>query len=76
MAIILFLLLMVAWPATSTREVICSLDKYIVNGLEFSTCQKETMVSFNDGSGTIHHCSQLKHVVDNCGPIVEVCVPF
>ena len=82
MGTLLFLWLMaIYWPSLiSSKDVICSLNEYIVTGVEFSQCQKETLASFSHHKGnsgeTEHHCKELKHIVENCATIVEVSTTF
>ena len=56
-------------------DVVCSVENYILAGLEFSDCQKEALKSFKaddskkDGKNP---CRTLNHVVEKCATIVQV----
>ena len=56
-------------------DVVCSVENYILAGLEFSDCQKEALKSFkaddskDDGKNP---CRILNDVVETCAAIVQV----
>ena len=60
----------------SSGEVTCSVEEYIITGLEFSDCQKEALKSFkpNDPKPSEHSCKILKDVVEVCATLVQVCI--
>jgi len=57
-------------------DVVCSVENYILAGLEFSDCQKEALKSFkaddskDDGKNP---CRILNDVVETCATIVQKC---
>lgn len=50
------------------------MEDYILTGLQFSDCQKETLKSFsaNDDKSSSNPCVELKNVVEKCANIVQV----
>ena len=54
-------------------DVICSLEDYVLTGIEFGDCQSEAMKSYgSDDDKARNPCSELKNVVDNCARLVSV----
>ena len=56
-----------------TGDVICSLEDYVLTGIEFGDCQNEAMKAYgNDNSKDRNPCSELENVVNNCARLVSV----
>jgi hypothetical protein len=55
----------------STGDVICSLEDYVMTGIEFAKCQATTLTSFQ-GSNNGNPCPEIKEIVTNCALIVKV----
>ena len=56
-------------------DVTCSVENYILAGLEFSDCQKEALKSFkadDTKDGGKNPCRILNDVVETCATIVQV----
>ena len=56
-------------------DVVCSVENYILAGLEFSDCQKEALKSFKADDTTDdgkNPCRILNDVVETCASIVQV----
>ena len=64
-----------AWQSSPilSGDVICSLEDYVLTGIEFGDCQSEAMKSYgSDDDKTRNPCAELKNVVDNCARLVSV----
>ena len=59
--------------------MICSLEDYVLTGIEFGDCQSEAMKSYgSDDDKDRNPCAELKNVVNNCARLVSVrtCISF
>ena len=54
-------------------DVICSLEDYVLTGIEFGDCQKEVMKTYGaDDDKDRNPCAELENVVNNCARLVSV----
>ena len=75
--LLLFLVFQPHW--ISGGDVICSLEDYVLTGIEFGDCQSEAMKSYgSDDDKDRNPCAELKNVVNNCARLVSVrtCISF
>ena len=63
-----FFLLFACSAQIQAHEVVCSLEDYILTGIEFRKCQQETLQSFTDGN----NCKVINLIVESCSRIVKV----
>ncbi len=74
---VFFLLVLGINQIVQAGEVICTLEDYILTGLEFSDCQKDTLKSFgagpDDDANGKNPCHELRNVVNQCANIVQRC---
>ena len=63
-----FFLLFACSAQIQAHEVVCSLEDYILTGIEFRKCQQETLQSFADGN----NCKVINLIVESCSRIVKV----
>ena len=69
--LLLFLVFQPHW--ISGGDVICSLEDYVLTGIEFGDCQSEAMKSYgSDDDKDRNPCAELKNVVNNCARLVSV----
>ena len=52
-------------------EVTCSLEDYILTGIEFRQCQSKILDTFETARGG-NPCKLIKSIVDSCSTIVKV----
>ena len=52
-------------------EVTCSLEDYILTGIEFRQCQSKILDTFETGRGG-NPCKLIKSIVNSCSTIVKV----
>lgn len=70
--LLLFLVFQPHW--ISGGDVICSLEDYVLTGIEFGDCQSEAMKSYgSDDDKDRNPCAELKNVVNNCARLVSRC---
>ena len=72
-SLVIFLVLVLQSNLVSSGDVICSLEDYVLTGIEFGDCQSEAMKTYGtDDDKTRNPCAELKNVVDNCARLVSV----
>ena len=69
-----FILFLILQPyLILSGDVICSLEDYVLTGIEFGDCQKEAMKSYgSDDDPSRNPCAELETVVNNCARLVSV----
>lgn len=57
----------------AAANVVCPLEDYVLTGVEFSDCQRETLAEFNpvDSDG-YNPCPELERIVSNCAKVLQV----
>ncbi len=68
---VLILLTIVVPNSVFSGDVICTMEDYVLTGIEFGQCQAETLKSFAS-KGMGNPCPEIKQIIDNCAVIVKV----